>query len=272
MLFFLCPQVKITNLNYATSAETLARACEVIGPVINVNLILDEYRNSTGRAFVVFADDDTAQHFVDRMNEQTLDGRVIRVSLSTASASKSKRKDGGGGMKKENRYWEKDISKKCNHCGIVGHTMNNCPNGDDQFKPCPLCAEVGHQMYSCPLKSVCFNCGIPGHVSRECNYRRLEQRRIICTICHSRHHHRTHCNERPWNISAQDAVCMECGKVGHLMCSDMKWFFGLTGMTCFNCGGNDHSGIQCKRPNVDQCAKNPGLAQQEIERADAINL
>jgi hypothetical protein len=35
------------------------------------------------------------------------------------------------------------------------------------------------------------------------------------------------------------------------MCADMKWFFGLTGMTCFNCSGNDHSGFQCKRPNLD---------------------
>eukprot|EP00804_Cyclotella_cryptica_P009505 CCRYP_006215-RA/>CCRYP_006215-RA protein AED:0.03 eAED:0.03 QI:3561/1/1/1/0.75/0.8/5/123/541 len=266
-------KVKITNLNYATSAETLTRACEMIGPVINVNIILDEYRQSTGRAYVVFEDHNTAQNFVDKMNEQSLDGRAIRASLSAASSS-SRKKDGpnGGGVKRDNRYWERDISKKCNHCGIVGHLMTNCPNGDDQFKPCPMCAEVGHDLWSCPLKSVCFNCGVPGHVSRECPHRRMNHNRMICTICHARDHHRFSCSERPWNVPSQDALCMECGKVGHLMCSEMKWFFGLTGLTCFNCGRSDHHGTQCQRPSFDQCARDSSLAQKEVEMADAINL
>lgn len=245
----------------------------MIGPVINVNIILDEYRQSTGRAYVVFEDHNTAQNFVDKMNDQSLDGRVIRASLSAPSSS-NRKKDApnGSGVKRDNRYWERDISRKCNHCGIVGHLMTNCPNGDDQFKPCPMCAAIGHDLWSCPLKSVCFNCGVPGHVSRECPHRRTNQSRMICTICNARDHHRFNCTERPWNVPSQDATCMECGKVGHFMCSEMKWFFGLTGITCFNCGRNDHHGSQCQRPSVDQCARDSSLAQKEVEMADAINL
>jgi cellular nucleic acid-binding protein len=236
---------------------------------MNVNIILDEYRQSTGRAYVVFEDHDTAQTFVEKMNDQTLDGRVIHVFLAAASSSNRK---SGGGMKKDNRYWEKDISKKCNHCGMVGHLMANCPNGDDDFKPCQLCAEVGHQMFSCPMKAICFNCGVPGHVSRECPNSRSQTRRQICTICFGRDHHRIQCRERPRNVPIQDAVCMECGKVGHSMCGGMKWFFGLTGVSCFNCGRSGHNGFGCRRPNLDQCSRDSRLAQEEVEMAEAINL
>lgn len=261
----------MTNLSYSTSTEALSQVCELIGPVINVNIILDEYKQSTGRAYVVFEDQDTAQIFVEKMNGQSLDGRTVNVSLASASGKKSG-SGGGGGMKKENRYWERDISKKCNHCGQVGHIMTNCPNGNDDYKPCQYCAGFGHQMYTCPMKAVCFNCGVPGHVSRECPNRRTQNRRQICTICFANDHHRTRCRERPWNVPTQDAVCMECGEVGHTMCSDMKWFFGLSGQTCWNCGRNDHNGFQCRRPNLEQCSRDSMLAQKEVEMADAINL
>jgi len=228
---------------------------------------LDEYQQSTGRAIIVFEDDDIAQTFVEKMNGHSLDGRTINVSMAAAGSRKS-----SGGIKKENRYWERDISKKCNHCGMIGHIMANCPNSDDDFKPCQLCAEVGHQMYSCPMKAICFNCGVPGHVSRECPVRRGSQRRQICTICFSSDHHRIRCRERPWNVPTRDAICMECGKMGHAMCSEMKWYFGLSGRTCFNCGRNDHDGFQCRRPRLDECSRDPRLAQNEVEMADAINL
>lgn len=65
---------------------------------------------------------------------------------------------------------------------------------------------------------------------------------------------------------------MECGKIGHTQCSEMKWFFGLSGVTCFNCGRNDHNGFQCRRPNLEQCSRDLMLAQKEVEMADAINL
>jgi len=275
-------KVKITNLAYGTSTATIARAFEQVGPVVDVNLILDDNRQSTGRAYVLFETHETAEACVKEMNEKALDGRVLRISLASASLSGRKKEEGPGGggggggnsgvKRKDNRYWERDISIKCNHCQGVGHTMANCPNGDESYRPCGLCAELGHEMWSCPQKAVCFNCGVPGHVSRECRRGRMSRKRMLCTICYSNDHHRWDCHERPWNTPTQDAVCMECGKIGHLMCSEMRWFFGLTGLTCFNCGRNDHHGNQCKRPTLDVCAKNPDTARREIEMADAISL
>ena len=65
---------------------------------------------------------------------------------------------------------------------------------------------------------------------------------------------------------------MTCGKEGHFMCGEMKWFFGLKGLTCFNCGGTGHSGFNCDRPEVGVCARNADITTKEIERAEIISL
>ena len=51
------------------------------------------------------------------------------------------------------------------------------------------------------------------------------------------------------------------------MKSGMRWFFGLKGVTCFNCGGKDHLGMQYDRPNLDACLRNPDVEFQEIDKA-----
>ena len=51
------------------------------------------------------------------------------------------------------------------------------------------------------------------------------------------------------------------------MKSGMRWFFGLKGVTCFNCGGKDHLGMQYRRPNLDACLRNPDVEFQEIDKA-----
>jgi len=56
------------------------------------------------------------------------------------------------------------------------------------------------------------------------------------------------------------------------MCSELRWFFGLKGVSCFNCGGSDHSGYECRNPNVANCLKNPDVAQNEISMAGSISL
>ena len=122
------------------------------------------------------------------------------------------------------------------------------------------------------MKSVCFNCGLPGHVVRDCNQRRGLPQRRVCTICYRSGHHRFDCREWPWDAPSRDALCMQCGQKGHLMCNEMRWFFGLKGVTCFNCGEKGHSGIQCKRPDVDVCQKNPEVAINEIEMAGTVSL
>ena len=63
-----------------------------------------------------------------------------------------------------------------------------------------------------------------------------------------------------------------CGKRGHFMCSQMRWFFGLNGITCFNCGGTDHHGSQCNRPRVEDCARNSELVQDELDLAGKESL
>ncbi|KAL3816297.1 hypothetical protein ACHAXA_008105 [Cyclostephanos tholiformis] len=259
-------KVKLTNLSYKTTSATIAQTFELIGPVVDVNLILDDNGQSSGRAYVVFEDHPTALSCVEKMNDKFLEGRSIRISLASASSRKSL----DPSKKQDSRYWERDISTKCNSCGEVGHIARNCPN--EQLIKCGLCAAVGHDIWSCPDKSVCFNCGLPGHVVRDCSQRRGLPQRCVCTICFRSGHHRFQCRERPWNVPMEDAVCMQCGQIGHFMCSEMRWFFGLKGVTCFKCGMKDHRGVDCRRPDVDVCQKNFEIAQREIDLADSISL
>ena len=262
--------MKVTNLAYSTSTAKIASACGLIGPVVDVNLILDDNNQSTGRAYVVFEDEESAMGCVAKMNEKQLDGRTLYMSL--AGASSARKKSGGGGgsaKKKDNRYWEHDISIKCNRCGGIGHIEAKCPN-EAKPRPCAICAGIDHEMYSCPMKSVCFNCGVPGHMNRDCWRPRGMPRRSVCTICYESGHHRWQCRDRSW--VPDEATCMQCGKPGHFMCSEMRWFFGLKGVTCFQCGANDHHGSECSRPDLERCSKNPDLAQEEIEMAEAYSM
>ncbi|KAL9180099.1 hypothetical protein ACHAXT_008069 [Thalassiosira profunda] len=256
-------KVKIANLSYATTAATIARVCGEVGPLVDVNLILDDMGKSTGRAYVVFEDEESAQQFVSRRHEKPLEGRTLYISIADGKGRKSL------DPSKESRYWERDISTKCNNCGEIGHIAKKCPNAE-RLKRCGLCAMPGHEMWGCPQKAVCFNCGVPGHVSRDCNQRRGIPERCVCTICYRSGHHRFECRERPW--VHPDAVCMQCGQKGHLMCSELRWFFGLKGETCFNCGSKDHRGINCRRPDVDACARNPEVGQHEINSVAARSL
>eukprot|EP00571_Detonula_confervacea_P009077 CAMPEP_0172316228 /NCGR_PEP_ID=MMETSP1058-20130122/27542_1 /TAXON_ID=83371 /ORGANISM="Detonula confervacea, Strain CCMP 353" /LENGTH=473 /DNA_ID=CAMNT_0013030493 /DNA_START=98 /DNA_END=1520 /DNA_ORIENTATION=+ len=154
-------KVKISNLSYKTTTATIVRNFGSIGSVVDVNLILNDNGQSSGRAYVVFEDHESALSCVGKMNEKQMEGRTLYISL--ASASSSGRKSLNGPKKPDSRYWERDISTKCNCCGEVGHIAKNCPN-EQKLKPCGLCAKLGHDSWSCPEKSVCFNCGLPGHV------------------------------------------------------------------------------------------------------------
>lgn len=266
-------KVKITNLSYKTTSATIAQTFESIGPVIDVNLILDDYGQSSGRAYVVFEDHESALNCVATMNEKSLEGRTIHISLASkalSSSSSSKKGMDSSRKQQDNRYWERDISTKCNSCGGVGHIARNCTN--EPIIRCGLCAEEGHDMWTCPQKSVCFNCGMPGHIVRDCMQRRGLPQRCVCTICLRSDHHRFQCRERPWDVPMEDAMCMQTGKRGQFMNTEMRWFFGLKGVSCFRCGMKDHRGVDCRRPDVETCQKNPELAQREIDMADSISL
>jgi len=69
---------------------------------------------------------------------------------------------------------------------------------------------------------------------------------------------------------SQSAICMACGEVGHYLCRDMKWFFGLQGVTCSNCGSVGHIGAHCLMPNLDACSRNESTAVEVIDSANNI--
>mmetsp|Transcript_59805 Transcript_59805/g.69892 ORF Transcript_59805/g.69892 Transcript_59805/m.69892 type:complete len:227 (+) Transcript_59805:529-1209(+) len=181
-------KVKISNLSYKTTSTTIVRTCGGTGPVVDVNLILDDNGQSSGRAYVIFEDHETAVKYFAQMHEKSLDGRIMYLSLASARTSGRKSLD----PSKNNRYWDRDISTKCNSCGEVGHIARNFLN-KEKMKPCGLCAELGYDMWGCSQKSVFFNCGLPGHVERDCNQRRGLSQRVVCTICYRTGHHRFEC-------------------------------------------------------------------------------
>ena len=165
--------MKITNLTYTTTREKLTKMCEQFGPLLDVNLIMDENSNlnlSVGRAYVTYDSPADAETFIESMNEKSFDGRLIRVNF--ASDKIKKNKDGLNGKEGRksitSRYWDKDITTKCYRCGQVGHIEPDCPN-QAKPKPCPLCGKTGHDSWSCPNSKICFNCGIPVRFSNAQN-------------------------------------------------------------------------------------------------------
>jgi cellular nucleic acid-binding protein len=264
-------KIKLCNLAFTTDANLLRNACEKYGPLLDVNLIMDKSDSSlnAGRAFVTFELEDDARDCMEGLKE--LGGRKLRITLpSDRSAPAGTPGAKSGSQSMLNRFTEKDISTICYRCGEVGHYEADCKN-PAKPKPCCFCGSLEHDDKRCDQKMICFNCGVPGHSVRECTQRRGLPRRLVCSICFESGHHRNSCrNYRGSGVAAsRDAICMQCGQQGHFLCKDLKWFFGLKGIFCFNCGIEGHSGFQCQRPNLFQCRDEPAVASKEIERAES---
>lgn len=268
-------KVKITNLAYRTSSEIVAAACEHYGPLAEVNLILEDGKEPTpsmqnsGRAYITFENAEDAEACIQGL--ESLDGRAVRVTMANAKpqgASNNPSSSASGPPRPAsilNRSLEKDISTICYRCGGVGHIEANCSNAAKP-KPCPLCGSTEHPIYQCPCKQICFNCGTPGHVSRACPYQRGLPRRVCCSICLYPGHHRTECRANRNYIYQQGAIDIMNGS------DSLKWFHGLRGITCCNCGGSGHFSWECQRPKIHHLVQDNELATREIERAMAESM
>jgi len=260
-------KLKIGNLPYSLTEETLLGACSAFGAVEVVNLIMDKEKPTlnAGRAYVTFEQPTDAVACMEKMTK--LQGRTLRINMAE-SAPKSKSTN----QTLDSRYYTKDITTKCFRCGEVGHIEANCPNPAKQ-KPCPLCGQLDHDYRECKLSKICFRCNRPGHINRDCPEIRPLPKPMICGICFGSGHHRVSCRRGPYDApSIPQAKCMVCGSVGHFMCQDMKWFFGLEGVSCFNCGRDGHHGYDCQRPKFDACVRDEDVAKEELERQQAIQL
>ena len=85
----------VGGLSWNTDDDSLRRAFEAYGNVLEANVVLDrETGRSRGFGFVTFAAADEADAARDGLHDQELDGRRIRVDEANDS-----RRGGGGGRR-----------------------------------------------------------------------------------------------------------------------------------------------------------------------------
>jgi len=258
-------QLKLTNLTYTTSAESIANKLSNFGPVLNVELLMDKTSPglSIGKAFVLFELLKDAEKCVEKINDKMIDGRAIKIVLVDTKKKRKSNKGNNGNndssLLNKSRYWDLDFSVKQ-------------IDDEDKTEVCPLCGKEGHDSWACPLSKICFNCGVPGHINRECIQRRGMPRRVVCGNCFQSGHHAWACRSQMYDIPNFNPTCFVCGGNGHFMCKQMKWFHGLDTVYCFNCGQEGHHGERCQRPNLDECLRNKEVGLREIERAETLVL
>ena len=74
-------QVVVHNLPWDCSWQVLRAAFEDIGPIERADVVFDSHGRSRGFGVVRFADQESAQKAVEKMNDQTISGRVVSVRV-----------------------------------------------------------------------------------------------------------------------------------------------------------------------------------------------
>lgn len=102
--------LKVDNLTYRTSPESLRRVFEKYGRVGDVYIPRDRYtKESRGFAFVRFHDKRDAEDAMDSMDGALLDGRELRVQMARYGRPPDShhgggRRGGGGGGGQPRRH------------------------------------------------------------------------------------------------------------------------------------------------------------------------
>ena len=89
----------VGNLAYTTTDESLRAFFESAGAVKTAEVVMDRERGrSKGVGFVEMMTADEAQTAISRLNNQSLDGRPIRIDLAKPKDSSDRPMRSGGGF------------------------------------------------------------------------------------------------------------------------------------------------------------------------------
>jgi hypothetical protein len=150
------------------------------------------------------------------LNEKVIKARQYRIKQDIEEEENVKESDNESldMKKKEQRYFNLNLTIKCYNCGEVGHMSRNCPH--DEIIVCTRCNEKGHDSFNC-TNMKCFKCNGIGHRSFECkNFRNIKQ----CEKCGHNGHVGEDCLSKPDDITKESRIrtCRFCGEDTHLLC------------------------------------------------------